>query len=129
MEKPSILFEGENSSLRKTFDEATKDNSIEAKIREEFLHHFTVWNDKYKFATLTGKEEYPTPEMIADWWLAKIKELKLQILEEDMERLRGNIQENLETQQDEPSEAVGYRQALAEEILHKLQEIDKIKKI
>jgi hypothetical protein len=39
MKKPSEIFEGENSSLRKTFDEATKDNSIEAKIGD------TNWRD------------------------------------------------------------------------------------
>ncbi len=39
------------------------------KIREEFISKFTVWNDRYRYATLAGKEEYPTPDAIADYWL------------------------------------------------------------
>lgn len=44
-------------------------------LKEEFIHKFTVWNDKYKYATLYGKEEYPTPEMLADWWIEKTNSL------------------------------------------------------
>ncbi len=40
--------------------------------KKEFISRFTVWNDKYKFATLQGKEEYPTPNDIADWWMEKL---------------------------------------------------------
>ena len=40
--------------------------------KEEFISKFTVWNDKYRYATLEGKEEYPTPDMIANWWEKKL---------------------------------------------------------
>lgn len=41
-------------------------------LKEEFISKFTVWNDKYRYATLEGKEEYPTPDMIANWWEKKL---------------------------------------------------------
>lgn len=44
-------------------------------LKKEFISKFTVWNDKQRFATLEGVEEYPTPEMIADWWIKKFKYL------------------------------------------------------
>ena len=50
-------------------------------LKEEFISKFTVWNDKYKYATLQGKEEYPTPDMIADWWIDKLDKQKEEILE------------------------------------------------
>lgn len=43
-------------------------------LEKEFISKFSVWNDKYKIATLNGKEEYPTPEDIAKWWISKIEE-------------------------------------------------------
>lgn len=55
-------------------------------IREEFISKFTVWNDKYKFATLEGKEEYPTPEMIADWFLSRT--IPREVILEKIEELR-----------------------------------------
>lgn len=45
---------------------------MKEQLRQDFISKFTIWNDKFRYATLKGKEEYPTPDDIADWWLAKI---------------------------------------------------------
>ena len=58
-----------------TIYQILKINNME-ELKKEFISKFTVWNDKYKFATLHGKEEYPTPEDIADWWIEKLTQSK-----------------------------------------------------
>ena len=50
--------------------------------KEEFISKFTVWNDKYRYATLEGKEEYPTPDMIANWWEKKLTQAYNQVKED-----------------------------------------------
>jgi hypothetical protein len=59
-----------------------KENKWEEDIRNKFISKFTVWNDKYRYATLQGKEEYPTPDMIADWWICSIRETRQQAYED-----------------------------------------------
>jgi len=51
--------------------------------RDEFISKFTVWNSRYKYATLKGVEEYPTPDDIADWW----KEKNISLLEKVIEMI------------------------------------------
>ena len=58
--KISEMFEGENSSLRKTYDEATKTEQI----REEFI-------EKYQFSFNISSKELG---VLADWWLQKLAE-------------------------------------------------------
>ena len=60
----------------------------EEKLREEFILKFTVWNDKYKYATLNGKEEYPTPNDIADFWLKKIAEREAESREKLIKKIK-----------------------------------------
>ena len=66
--KPSEIFEGDNSSLKKTFDEATKpsgERSVEETVEE--------FKSKIYSNELTSDVEYleskyePDPEKIADW--------------------------------------------------------------
>lgn len=52
-------------------------------LREEFISKFTVWNSKFKYATLQESQEYPTPDAIADWWLSKI-DIMLRALDEEV---------------------------------------------
>ena len=60
--------------------------------KEDFISKFTVWNDKYRYATLEGKEEYPTPDMIANWWEKKL----IQTYNEGNEELKQTIIEKIE---------------------------------
>lgn len=55
-------------------------------LRKEFISKFTRWDSKFRYATLTGIEEYPTPDMIADYWLShRTADLKAQL--EDVLRI------------------------------------------
>ena len=53
MKKPSEIFEGENSSLKKTFDSVTTPK--EEEIREEFAKNFRTglgaWHPNYEMVT------------------------------------------------------------------------------
>lgn len=62
--------------------------------KEEFISKFTVWNDKYRYATLEGKEEYPTPDMIANWWEKKLTQAYNQGKEDRNEEVKENIAKN-----------------------------------
>lgn len=75
--KPSEIFEGKNSSLRKTFDEATKPTSKEVELREKLRDKFVTQcglNDLIKKYGLIGAKV-----KIADFWL---KELSLALVEQ-----------------------------------------------
>lgn len=61
--KPSKLFEGENSSLRKTFNSVSM--TKEEEIREEFYRYIEENAIKDKFVY---------KDQIADFWLQKLSE-------------------------------------------------------
>ena len=44
-------------------------------MKKDFVSRFTVWNDKERYATLNGVEEYPSPSDIADYWIVHITSL------------------------------------------------------
>lgn len=68
-----------------------KNTEQEQQIKERFISKFTVWNNRYKYATLKGVEEYPTPDDIADWWLS----LRSQELQELVEEIEGMKKEEI----------------------------------
>jgi len=75
--KPSELFEGENSSLRKTFDEATKQTTNQ-KIIDEFDKQFLT-NPAKKIAYCNGNEKREISKFLMDALEQKDKEWKEKI--------------------------------------------------
>lgn len=79
----------------------------EDKEREAFISKFTVWNDRYKYATLQGNEEYPTPDMIADYWLGRLRSAREEAYHQGGHDMDLKVSENFNRAlKDESSELV-----------------------
>lgn len=84
MKKPSDIFEGSDSSLKKAFDEATTPTH-DTQLREEFDRE---WKDGY----IENVKTYRKSQPVADWWLAKIhsarKEAQMEMIEKIGNQMR-----------------------------------------
>lgn len=94
-------------------------------INKEFISKFTVWSSEYKYATLKGTEEYPTPQDIADWW-QQVRRDDLQSVLEMTREIYKSVGYNVMSGKIRDEDAVGYTQGVIEVSIKIQEEIEKI---
>lgn len=73
-EQPSELFEGENSSLRKTYDETVEQSEINmcdgcqrGTLKDESGHYFLMANGRKRYDMSCTKNRYVSQPPVSEW--------------------------------------------------------------